>query len=299
MARAESKIDRTFQKSVSYSQYSMYKQCNYQWYLNYVKKQKIFKPSVFLTFGTSLHETLQNYLEVMYQDSIKAADSIDLHEHLKGRMIENYTQSIEENGGEHFITKEDFSAFIQDGCNILDWVRKHRAQYFSTKTDKLVGIEIPLMQPIVSDIPNVLMQGFIDLVFYNKELDIYTVYDIKTSTTGWKDKDKADSTKISQLLLYKHFYSKELDVPMEKIEVKFFIVKRRPFISEDFPTKWVQEFKPAQGKKKTTDAIKEFESFVRDCFTVDAEYIDKEYPKNPLGCKWCPFKDRKDLCDRS
>jgi hypothetical protein len=293
-----SKIDRSYMKSVSYSQYSLYRQCNHQWYLNYVKKLKIFKPSVYLTFGTSFHETLQNYLDVMYNSSIKEADSINLHEDLKNRMLENYQQSIAENSGAHFISKKDFTAFIQDGCNILDWIKKYRAKYFSTKSTKLVGIEIPLEEPIIESIPNVYMQGFIDLVFYCKETNIYTIYDIKTSTSGWKEEAKKDKLKISQLLIYKRFYAKAFNVSEDNIEVKFFIVKRRPFASEQFPAKWIQEFTPAQGKKTVQTAINEFENFVKDCFTPETEYIDKAYPKNTGSCKYCPFSDKPDLCNK-
>jgi hypothetical protein len=291
-------VNYAYQKSVSYSQYSIYKQCQYQWYLNYIKKLKIFKPSVHLTFGTSFHEILQEYIKVMYEDSAKKADELDLEAMLKARMYENYKQSIEENGGQHFISEKDFRDFTEDGVTILDFLKKKRSEYFNLKTTKLIGIEIPIEQYIVDEIPNVIMTGSIDLIFFNKNTETYEIYDIKTSTKGWNDNDKKDKNKISQLLLYKHFYSRALNVPIDKIEVRFFIVKRRPWISPDFPTKYVQEFIPAQGTKKVKDAVADFESFVKECFTTDNKYIDREYPKNLDGCKWCPFKDKPDICDR-
>ena len=291
-------VNYAYQKSVSYSQYSIYKQCQYQWYLNYVKKLKIFKPSVYLTFGTACHETIQEWLRVMYEESAKKAEEMDLGELLKERMYENYKESLEEQKGEHFIKPDEFKDFIQDGVTILDFLKKKRSEYFNLKTTKLIGIEIPIEQYIVDEIPNVIMTGSIDLIFFNKNTETYEIYDIKTSTKGWNDNDKKDKNKISQLLLYKHFYSRALNVPIDKIEVKFFIVKRRPWISPDFPTKYVQEFIPAQGTKKVKDAVADFESFVKECFTTDNKYIDREYPKNLDGCKWCPFKDKPDICDR-
>ena len=137
------------------------------------------------------------------------------------------------------------------------------------------------------------------LIFFNKNTETYEIYDIKTSTKGWNDNDKKDKNKISQLLLYKHFYSRALNVPIDKIEVRFFIVKRRPYVSPDFPTKYVQEFIPAQGTKKVKDAVAEFETFVKETFTQDAKYItERTYTKNLDGCKWCPFKDKPEHCDR-
>jgi len=210
----------------------------------------------------------------MYEESVKKSEQFDYENFLKERMIANYKEEMEKNKDEHYVKKEDFNAFIQDGVNIMSWVKKNRKKYFTTRKVKLIGIEIPMEQYIVEDIPNVIMQGYIDIIFYDEDLKKYTVIDFKTSTSGWKDADKKDDTKLSQLLLYKHFYSRALKISPEDVDVMFMIVKRRPFISEDFPTHWVQEIKPAQGKAKLKKAVEDFEAFVRDCFTKDAKYID-------------------------
>jgi len=299
MPKRESTINYAYQKSVSYSQYSMYKQCNFRWYLNYVKKQRVFKPSIHTLFGTSFHETIQEYLRLMYEESVKKSEEFDYETFLKERMVINYKEELEKNKDQHYVNKEDFNAFIQDGINIISWLKKHRKKYFTTKKVKLVGIEVPMEQYIVEDIPNVIMQGYIDIIFYDEDLKIYIIIDFKTSTSGWKDSDKKDDVKLSQLLLYKHFYSRALKISHEEVEVMFMVVKRRPFISEDFPTHWVQEIKPAQGKAKLKKAVQEFEAFIRDCFTQDAKYIDKEYAKNLEGCKFCEFKDNQEICSRS
>ena len=299
MPKRESTINYAYQKSVSYSQYSMYKQCNFRWYLNYVKKQRVFKPSIHTLFGTSFHETIQEYLRLMYEESVKKSEEFDYENFLKERMIVNYKEEMEKNKDEHYVKKEDFNAFIQDGVNIMSWVKKNRKKYFTTRKVKLIGIEIPMEQYIVEDIPNVIMQGYIDIIFYDEDLKKYTVIDFKTSTSGWKDADKKDDTKLSQLLLYKHFYSRALKISPEDVDVMFMIVKRRPFISEDFPTHWVQEIKPAQGKAKLKKAVEDFEAFVRDCFTPEAKFVDKEYPKSPENCKFCEFKDKPEICSKS
>ena len=299
MPKHEWKVNYTYQKSISYSQYSIYSQCNYRWYLEYIKKQRIFKPGINLTFGTSFHETLQEYLRIMFEESVKKSEEFNYAEYLKERMFINYKDDLANNKNEHFIKKEEFEAFIQDGENIMYWLKKNRSKYFSTKSDKLIGIEIPIEQFVVNSIPNVIMIGSIDLIFYSKATNKYTIIDIKTSTRGWNDDDKKDKLKINQLLFYKSFYARALKIPVENVEVKFLVVKRRPFISEEFPTKWVQEITPAQGTKKLKDALKDLESFVINCFTPEAKYIEgKEYQKNFDGCKYCPFKDKDDLCTK-
>jgi len=98
--------------------------------------------------------------------------------------------------------------------------------------------------------------------------------------------------------LYKHFYARALKITPEEVEVMFMVVKRRPFVSEDFPTHWVQEIKPSQGKNKLKKAVEDFESFVRDCFTADAKYQEREYPKNLDACKFCEFLNKPELCSK-
>ena len=119
-------INYAYQKSVSFSQYSMYSSCQYQWYLAYVKKQKIFKPGIHLLYGTSLHEALQEFLRLMYDESIKAAEEMGLSEYFQARMLENYKNDLDQNNNEHYCTKEEFKEFIEDGFDSLEWFKKHR-----------------------------------------------------------------------------------------------------------------------------------------------------------------------------
>lgn len=293
-------INYAFQKSVSYSQYSMYSQCQYQWYLAYVKKQKVFKPGIHLLYGTSLHEAIQHYLEVMYGTSAKVADEIDLLTYFEDRMIENYKSDLLQYDNKHYTTKEELTEFINDGKASIEWFKKNRNKYFSRKNTELVGIEIPILQSVTDYSPNVLIQGYIDFVLYDKVTDTYTIFDIKTSTRGWTDKEKKDQTKINQILLYKHFYSRALKIPEEKINVKFFIVKRKIFENSEFPMKRIQEFEPANKTKKVKDAYTSLENFIKECFTKDsAKYVEaRVYNKNPLACKYCPYADKPELCDK-
>lgn len=297
--RDQLNINYAYQKSVSFSQYSMYNSCQYSWYLAYVKKQKVFKPGIHLLYGTSLHEALQEFLRLMYDESIKAAEDMGLTDYFQERMLENYKSDLEQNNSEHYCTKEDLREFIEDGIASLEWFKKNRSKYFSKKGTKLVGIEIPILQPITEYSPNVLLQGYIDFILYNESDDSYTIYDIKTSTRGWSDKEKKDETKINQILFYKKFYSKALDVPEDKIDVKFFIIKRKIYENAEFPIPRVQEFAPANGKIKVKKAYESLENFVKECFTPDAKYnTERTYIKNTSACKYCPYSDKPELCDK-
>lgn len=291
-------IDWATQKGISYSQYSLYNQCQYRWYLQYVKKIKVFEPSIHLVFGSSFHETFQEYIKTMYEHSIKAANELDLETFLKERMIANYKEIYDGNGNVHFAKPEDFKDFIADGITLMDFIKKKRGQYFNVRNTKLVGIEIPLKGLVSEDYPSIYMIGSIDLVIYEKNTESYTIYDIKTSTRGWSDSDKRDEIKINQILLYKHYYSKLLNVPEDKIDVQFFIVKRKPYENPDFPTHRVQEFVPANGKKKVEKAVMQFKEFIHSCYNQQGDLMDRSYQKNLSACKYCPFNNKPDLCDR-
>lgn len=282
-------------KTVSFSQYQIYKNCPHQWYLTYVKKLQPFKPSIHLIFGTAFHETVQNYLEVMFSKSAREADKIHLPTYFKSKFIELYKQN---SVAGHFSTPEELSEFYEDAVAILEFFKKKRNLFFSKKNTELIGIETPIDGPIVEDIPNVTMKGFIDLILYDKVLDKYTIYDIKTSTRGWSDYEKKDQVKVNQILLYKRFFSKLKGIPEDKVEVQFFIVRRKINENLEFAPKRIQEFIPANGTKKVKDAFDDIRNFVLEAFTPEGDYREQEYSKNVEKCKFCPYVDRPDLCDK-
>ena len=75
---------------ISYSQLSMYGDCPLRWKLNYIDDLRISESNIHLIFGTAMHEVLQTYLEVMFNDSIKNADLLPLEEMLKDKLIEQF-----------------------------------------------------------------------------------------------------------------------------------------------------------------------------------------------------------------
>ena len=122
-------------------------------------------------------------------------------------------------------------------------------------------------------------------------LNVIKIYDIKTSTKGWNKWMKADENKTQQLLLYKQFYSKQYNHPIERIEVEYFIVKRKLWEKAMFPQKRVQKFVPASGKPSMNKVNGRLLKFVNEAFTEDGEKKDdmKATPSKK-ACKWCEFK---------
>ena len=286
-------------KSISYSQFSLWDKCPYMWKLSYVDKLSVFTDNIYTLFGTSMHEVLQEYIRVMYTQSIKEADELYLEEQLEDRLKKNFLEIMKKNGGEEFCTKNDMVEFYEDGLKILDYFKKKRNQYFSKRGYELVGIETALDYGLPK---NIKFRGYIDLIIKDTVRNRIKIIDIKTSTMGWNKYQKADKNKTDQLLLYKQFYSKQHDIPMDRIEVEYFIVKRKLYENMDFPQKRIQTFIPANGKPSINKVIRRLESFMDDCFTEDGEYRDDHiYIKTPSkkNCRWCDFRDKPDLCDKN
>ena len=214
------------ERKISYSQFSMYSQCPKHWELAYAKNLRTFSQSIHTIFGTAMHETLQHYLTVMYDDSVKAADAIDINEYLKDQMYTLYKEAVEKMG-EHFSNKFELAEFYEDGVAILHWFKRKRGAYFSRKNEELLGIETPIYHPVNETNDKVMMLGYLDVVIRNKVTDTITIIDIKTSTRGWNKWQKADKTKTSQLVLYKKYFAEQYGFDVEKIDIKYMIVKRK------------------------------------------------------------------------
>lgn len=292
-------INYAFQKSISYSQLSMYSSCPKKWALQYRDGHKIYAPSINMTFGTAIHETVQKYLNTVYEESGVQADKMNLEELFEERFRETYAKEYANNKNVHFSGPEEMREFFDDGLAILNFVKKRRGEYFSLKGWHLVGIETPIVISPDKRFNNVLYNGFIDLVMYNENTETFTIYDIKTSTRGWSDREKKDEIKQSQILLYKIYFSEQFGVSTDNIDVKFFILKRKIWEESEFPQKQVQEFIPANGKTKMNKAKNSLTTFIENVFNIDGSYKNTEHQPTPSksSCMYCPFKNKKDLCE--
>jgi len=272
---------------ISYSQISMYNDCPLRWKLNYVDELKIRESSIHLIFGSAMHEVLQTYLNIMYMDSVKNADTLDLNKMLRDKLIEQFKQA-EEQDGKPPCTKEDLMEFFDDGILIIDFFKKRRGEYFSKRDWELIGCEIPIEVDLKN---NIKMVGYLDVVMRHIPTDSIKIIDIKTSTMGWNKWMKKDENKTQQLLLYKQFYSKQYDHPIERIEVEYFIVKRKLWEKAMFPQKRVQKFVPASGKPSMNKVSARMLKFINEAFTEDGEKKDDMVATpSKKACKWCEFK---------
>ena len=302
------KVNFAYQKNISYSQMSIYRQCAHRWKLQYKDKIKRFNSSIHTVFGTAIHEVMQHYLDVAFEKSFAAADrEINIEDHFQTTFINEYQTQYKKNKNEHFSEATEMREFFEDGVAILNWFKKNRSQYFSKKGWFLVGCEIPIVIAPNRMLNNVLYTGYLDVVMYNENTDTFKIIDIKTSTNGWNKYAKEDKEKQNQLLLYKQFFAEQYGIPIEKIETEFFIVKRKVLDIDDerclspYQAKRVQQYSNfADGKTSLNRARKAISDFISECFNSQGKIKERDYPTSPSkwNCNFCPYKEDKDLCDK-
>jgi hypothetical protein len=170
-------------------------------------------------------------------------------------------------------------------------------KFYSKSGFELVGIEIPLNATIKTGVHFI---GFIDIVIRDLASNEIVIIDLKTSTMGWNQYQKADKMKNSQILLYKKYYSELFNVPITKIKVEYQIMRRKLPEDSAFPIPYISKHVPPNGTPSVNKVYDEFMEFINTVFDDEGSFKDIPYPKvpgqNKKNCKWCEFMNRG-ICD--
>lgn len=242
-----------------------------------------------MSFGTAIHEAIQHYLTTLYKVGEKEAEAVDM----VPMFLAAFKREVTKKSLKY--TPEEFAEFTEDGKAILAEFKDpaNRLMHFPRDKWELLGIEMQIDEPVVN---NVNLTAKLDLVLREKLSGDIRIVDIKTATNAWNNYQKEDFSKISQLILYKAVYSKKHKVPLSKIHVEFFILKRKIYDPEktNYEQTRIQVFKPASFQNDVLQVIKEFRGFVEKCFTPLGEHnATQKYPKipgkNKKNCKFCSY----------
>jgi hypothetical protein len=262
-------MDWETQKNISYTQLSAWMECPHRWKQMYIDKIKQ-PPSIHLSFGTAMHETLQEYMELMYNKGQQHADEFNAQADFQKRFMDLYKADVDKLG-ENFATKEELIEFTNDGLEIIDFFLRHRQEHFQKHGWKLLGIEMPILIAPHEDYPNV------------------------TSTRGWSKYDKQNKIKTSQMVMYKKYFAEQYNIPIDNIDVRYFIVKRKIPDNPKYAImkSRIQKFEPSSGKTTQNKMVKNMKSFIEDVFIDGSHMYDtdkiEEILKNTDKCssKWC------------
>lgn len=288
-------IDFKYQKIVSFSQFATYTKCPHQWYMVNIKKIVPEEPNIHFVFGTALHNVLEHYFKIMYEESGTKADKENLEMIFEQKFSEEYQKHYDKYKV-HFSSASEMGEFYTDGIEILKWLKKNRNKYFTLKKTYLIGIELPLSIEVKK---NVILKSLLDVVLYDETLNKIKIIDFKSSTKGWGDREKKDESKYPQLILYKEYFSKQYNINADLIDIEYVILKRKIWENSDYPQKRIQIFSPTSGKNSRNKLIKNFQEFLNNCFDENGKIIEKEYEMKPStnSCKWCPLT--KEHCKHS
>ena len=143
---------------------------------------------------------------------------------------------------------------------------------------------MPILIAPHEDYPNVKLMGKLDLVMFNEATHQVVIWDIKTSTRGW-----------NKWQMYKKYFAEQYNVPVDNIDVRYFIVKRK--IPENpkyaIMKSRIQKFEPSSGKVTQNKMVKNIRSFIEDVFIDGSHMYDtdkiEEILKKTDKCssKWC------------
>ena len=286
-------MDWDTEKNISYTQLSAWTECPHRWKQMYIDKIKQ-PPSIHLSFGSAMHETLQEYMDLMYNKGQQHADEFDAHSDFQERFLRMYKADVDKKG-EHFATQKELIEFTNDGLEIIDFFIKYRQDHFHKHGWKLVGIEMPILTAPHEDYPNVKLMGKLDLVMFDETMHRIVIWDIKTSTRGWMKHDKENKLKTSQMVMYKKYFSEQYNVPVENIDCRYFIVKRKIPANPRYQImkSRIQKFEPSSGKTTQNKMVKNVRSFIEDVFVdgthmYDTDNIDKILAEtDKCSSKWC------------
>lgn len=282
-------------KKVSFSQFSLWNECQWKFKLQYIDGNYIFKPNIHLLFGSAIHRVLQKYLTESYNTTDKKANQININKLLNSEMVSEFNRYISE-GYSDFVDKDSMVESFIDGVEILKFFKKNKSLYFPKRNFRLIGIEVPINYSIKDDLYFI---GYIDVIIKDIKNNTIIIYDFKKSKNGWKkDKELKDEIKKSQLQLYKYFYSKQNNIPIDNIKIQFLILKQKVFENPmGYKVSRIQRVEPPSSGITLNKVINRFNNFIDTVF-IEGEYNkDIKYNKNPSSnCKYCQFYD---ICDKN
>ena len=90
----------------------MFKQCQRRWALHYKDKINQRDASIYLVFGIAIHEAIQEYLTVFYEQSRAAADRLELIDKFQEIFIESYQKQYKQNNKVHFSDAAEMREFF-------------------------------------------------------------------------------------------------------------------------------------------------------------------------------------------
>lgn len=250
---------------VSFSEMREWKECSYRHKLHHVLKIDLDKPGPLMDFGTACHASCEDYLKTrVMKPEIAVRMLTDLFETNKAH--DGYEPKA--------LTKhiEEINAILGE---LPPWLEETFPGW------EYVDAEHLLYEPIEGT-PHA-FKGYIDAIIKvknkGKKGETIWLIDWKSSSWGWNAYKRSDVMIKAQLVLYKNFWAKKMNVDPKQVKTGFVLLKRTVK-----PNQHCELITTSVGDVSTERALKVVTNMVA---TVKRGIAIKDRS----SCKYCPYRD--------
>lgn len=263
--------------SLNYISYSAWKDwvlCPYRYKITRVDKVKLFQGNEFSSFGTAIHNTVEQSLLLEKKRSelgILKDDSDELDK--KKAFLKAFSDEIEKLKQLNVnVDNQLVSEMRTQGQELVELILPEFKKVFGEYS--VVSAEEEIRQNIVNN-SNFDFYGFIDCVIKTPD-NKYHIIDFKTCSWGWDINKKTEKETTYQLTYYKHFFCQKHNIDPSMVETYFALLKRTAKKDK------IEIFRVTSGHKKVENALKILDTCVRN--------VEKErFIKNKLSCSKCEY----------
>ena len=286
---------REKRKHVSYSEWGLFRECQHRWFLEYVEQPFYdqIRSAPDLVFGNAVHSAMEQLIKKTDEHDIVGAKGF--FEETFKRLWTTAFPSFNMKGRD---PEKAFVDFNEAGLRILEGAM-FDDRLMSRDGWRVMSCEQRLDESISrTDDISKRFKGFIDLVISGprgkvRENTCLWIVDFKTCSWGWPGWKKRDVHLTRQLLLYKHFLAKTIDVDQSAIKTAFVLLKKNKQHDVKYQIEW---FEVASSPRVVAEAV---EALQTDITLMHRDPFDMA--KNTKACV-NQFGDRctylgTDYCD--
>lgn len=277
---------------VSFSEMLDWVECSWRHKLKHIDRLGEFKPSVHTEYGQTIHDAFENYILQPPGNRTAPQPEVYIEEfrQLLIPVISDQETKIKELEGNPVAQEKEIKE-LQNILNLQKEMEEALPGTFAEFPDwfentfpgwEALHAEFALHEEFM---PSAKFKGFVDGIFKvpdKKSPTGYYIYiiDWKTSSRGWSAYQKKDTNRHLQLVLYKYFVCKKLNLDPNIVKTAFVIIRRNKPKSKDR----FDLIEILSGKKKTENAVKKLTGFI---LQMKAGRYMKN--KNTNTCRFCPF----------
>ena len=272
---------RTGKPHVSFSEVRCWKECAYRHKLLYIDKIGTDEPSPYLSYGTAVHEAIENFLNTGKMNPSIAITMIESEWEKHGfdsqEFIDNHAAYRKSQGWKPkpHPPLPEWKEYAETALS--------RLPEFLTETFgdyEIVSAEEELYEYFAYS--DIFFKGFIDALIKTKVRgkEVYYVIDWKTAgDKGWYRSKRQDILTWAQIALYKTFWRNKLGLDIKQVRCGFVLLKRGAR-SEDV-CEFVSVSVGPKAEEKSTAILRNMVKTVRRGIFL----------KNRNSCLFCEFKN--------